>query len=68
MLYRILSLDGGGQLEMTSTLLIMEIEKRRPGFLARTDMIAGTSAGAMVALILATQDNPASLLPKTEEL
>lgn len=68
MLYRILSLDGGGQLEMTSTLLLMEIEKRRPGFLARTDMIAGTSAGAMVALILATQHDPASLLPKTEEL
>jgi hypothetical protein len=68
MLYRILSLDGGGQLEMTSTLLIQEIEKRRPGFLARTDMIAGTSAGAMVALILATQDDPAPLLPATEEL
>ena len=32
MLYRILSLDGGGQLEMTSTLLIQEIEKRRPVF------------------------------------
>jgi hypothetical protein len=68
MLYRILSLDGGGQLEMTSTLLLTEIEKRRPGFLARTDMIAGTSAGAMVGLILATQDNPAYLLPQAEEL
>lgn len=68
MLYRILSLDGGGQLEMTSTLLLTEIEKRRPGFLARTDMIAGTSAGAMVGLILATQDDPAYLLPQAEEL
>jgi hypothetical protein len=68
MLYRILSLDGGGQLEMTSTLLLEEIEKRRPGFLARTDMFAGTSAGAMVSLILATQDDPAALLPKATEL
>lgn len=68
MLYRILSLDGGGQLEMTSTLLLTEIEKRRPGFLARTDMIAGTSAGAMVGLMLATQDDPAYLLPQAEEL
>jgi hypothetical protein len=68
MLYRILSLDGGGQLEMTSTLLLIEIERRRPGFLANADMIAGTSAGAMVALILATQHDPAYLLPRTEEL
>src|SRR5260370_4178683 len=68
MRYRVLSLDGGGQLEMTSTLLMSEIEKQRPGFLARTDMIAGTSAGAMVALILATQDDPAHLLPQAEML
>jgi len=68
MRYRVLSLDGGGQLEMTSTLLMIEIEKQRPGFLARTDMIAGTSAGAMVALILATQDDPANLLPQAEVL
>ncbi|HYL99043.1 MAG TPA: patatin-like phospholipase family protein [Blastocatellia bacterium] len=66
--YRILTLDGGGQLEMTSTLLLGEIEKKRPGFLAKTNLIAGTSAGAMVGLILATRDNPADLLPATDKL
>lgn len=65
---RVLSLDGGGQLEMTSALLLQEIEARRPGFLANTDVFAGTSAGAMVSLILATHDNPAYLLPETEQL
>lgn len=67
-MYRILSLDGGGQLELTSTLLLQEIEMRRPGFLANTDILAGTSAGGMVALILATEADPARLLPETDEL
>ena len=45
-MYNILTLDGGGQLELTSTLMLEEIEMRRPGFLKKTDIIAGTSAGA----------------------
>jgi uncharacterized protein len=65
---RVLSLDGGGQLEMTSALLLQEIEMRRPGFLKCTDVFAGTSAGAFVSLILATRDDPAPLLPETETL
>jgi predicted acylesterase/phospholipase RssA len=65
---RVLSLDGGGQLEMTSTLLLQEIEMRRPGFLRKVDVLAGTSAGGFVSLILATEDDPASLLGETERL
>jgi hypothetical protein len=40
-MYNILTLDGGGQLELTSTLMLEEIEMRRPGFLKKTDIIAG---------------------------
>lgn len=65
---RIISLDGGGQLELTSSLLLQEIEAARPGFLARTQILAGTSAGAMAALVLASRDDPAELLPKLSDL
>lgn len=64
----ILTLDGGGQLELTSTLMLEELEMRRPGFLKKVDLIAGTSAGGMVALILATEDDAAALLPQLDEL
>ena len=67
-MYNILTLDGGGQLELTSTLMLEEIEMRRPGFLKKTDIIAGTSAGAMLGLILATEDDSAQLLPVMTEL
>lgn len=63
-MHNILTLDGGGQLELTSTLMLEEIEMRRPGFLSKADIIAGTSAGAMLALILATEDDAAVLLPE----
>jgi hypothetical protein len=62
-LYRILSLDGGGQLELTSCLLLSAIERQRPGFLAKTQMFAGTSAGAMAGMVFASVDDPAQKLP-----
>jgi uncharacterized protein len=67
-LTRIVSLDGGGQLELTSSLLLAEIEKRRPGFLARTQVFAGTSAGAMAALVLASRDDPSDKLAALSKL
>jgi hypothetical protein len=61
---RVLTFDGGGQLELSATLLVQEIERQSPGFLKNTDMLAGTSSGGMFALMLASRPDPASVLPQ----
>jgi uncharacterized protein len=53
-LYRVLSLDGGGRRGLLSVLFLERLERARPGLLARTTLFAGTSAGGVSALILAS--------------
>lgn len=55
---RILSIDGGGMPVLMSLLLLRRIERARPGFLAAVDLFAGTSAGAISAIILASDKDP----------
>lgn len=57
--YNILSIDGGGVNVLMSLLLLHRIEATRPGFLAASDLFAGTSAGGISAMILAAEDDPA---------
>jgi uncharacterized protein len=52
-IYKILALDGGNGGYLTVKLL-EKIESLRPGFLDSVDILAGTSAGAINAGILAT--------------
>ncbi|PTL83588.1 patatin-like phospholipase family protein [Vitiosangium sp. GDMCC 1.1324] len=51
--YRILSLDGGGLRTLVSLGILRRIERERPGFLDEVQLVAGTSSGALSALILA---------------
>jgi patatin-like phospholipase/acyl hydrolase len=55
MAYRILSLDGGGIRGLISTIVLMRLsrEKGLEGWLERTQLLAGTSTGALIALALA---------------
>jgi len=49
-MYRILTFDGGGIRGMFSLTLIDRIERERPGWIDRADLIAGTSIGGIIAL------------------
>lgn len=57
--YRILSLDGGGVRGVLSAALLERLEAAQTGFLARTDLFAGVSAGGILALGLAAGFSPA---------
>jgi len=56
--YRILTMDGGGVLSLLSLVLLRRIENARPGFLASVQMVSGTSAGGINALLIAGNENP----------
>lgn len=62
--YNILSIDGGGVNVLMSLLLLRRIEAARPGFLAASDLFAGTSAGGISAMIVAAEDDPATGLDR----
>jgi uncharacterized protein len=53
--FRILSLDGGGIRGLISAILLIRLnrEKGLEGWLERADLLAGTSTGALIALLLA---------------
>src|SRR3974377_1754958 len=63
--FRILALDGGPA-ALLETLLLSSLEAPAHGFLENVDLIAGTSAGAITGLMLATRENPAHMLPVAE--
>jgi len=65
--YNIISIDGGPA-GLLPVLALQEIEKAVPGFLARSNLFAGTSSGAMTSLLLAIEDDPATQLPKAAYL
>lgn len=50
--YRILSLDGGGIRGLATVIMLQRLEQAAPGWLERTDLIAGTSTGGIIALAL----------------
>lgn len=51
--YRILSLDGGGIRGLLTTVLLERLVGEAPGWLEKTDLIAGTSTGGIIAIGLA---------------
>lgn len=57
---RLLSMDGGGIYGLATALMLKELCKRNPDFLSARDvwMFAGTSAGALNSLLLASQRIP----------
>jgi hypothetical protein len=55
MAYCILSCDGGGIRGLLPALLIQKIATDVPGFLTKVDLFAGTSAGGLVSLGLASR-------------
>jgi patatin-like phospholipase/acyl hydrolase len=59
--YRILSLDGGGIKGLLSATLLTRLLERRPTLIERTDLIAGTSTGGILALGLAVGLAPEAL-------
>lgn len=59
--YRILALDGGGMKGLFTAVLLDRLVARKPDFLERTDLIAGTSTGGILALGLAAGKSPADL-------
>lgn len=52
MTYKILSLDGGGIRGILSARLMARLSEKAPGWTKRSDMIAGTSTGGILALAL----------------
>lgn len=51
--YRILSFDGGGIRGIVSLVLLQRIQAQFPELVSRSDLIAGTSTGGIIALGLA---------------
>ena len=59
--YRIVTFDGGGVRGVLTTTLLERLEARVPGWLDKADLIAGTSAGGLIALGLAVGLSPARI-------
>lgn len=56
--YRILCLDGGGVKGALTTVILKRICQHHPNFLKEVDFICGTSAGGLLALLLASGYSP----------
>jgi len=57
--FRILCLDGGGVRGVLNLGIMKRIVERNPNFMDQVDLIAGTSAGGILSLLLATGYSPA---------
>ena len=58
--FRILSLDGGGIRGVLTTVILARIEKEFPHFIEKhVDLIAGSSTGGLIGLLLAAGYTPA---------
>ena len=60
--YRIMSLDGGGIRGVLSARLLERLEAKVPGFLAKTELFAGTSTGSILACGFALGLNPTQMV------
>lgn len=59
--YRVLSMDGGGIFGLSMNILLEKLIQKSDSFLTEDEplsMLAGTSAGAIMSLIMAKYDNP----------
>ena len=56
--YRILSLDGGGIRGLLASRLLERLSAKRPGWMDSTDLLAGTSTGAILAAAVAAGLEP----------
>jgi hypothetical protein len=56
--YRILCLDGGGVRGALTVALLSRILKHDPSFLDQVDMVAGTSAGGILSLLISAGYKP----------
>jgi patatin-like phospholipase/acyl hydrolase len=56
--YRVLSLDGGGVRGIVSATIVMRLTKEFPTLLDSIDLIAGTSTGGLLCLLLAGGYSP----------
>ncbi|MCZ6874802.1 MAG: patatin-like phospholipase family protein, partial [bacterium] len=56
--FTIVSMDGGGVAGLVTNRLLQRIGANMPDYLDDVGMLAGTSAGAINALIMAQHDNP----------
>lgn len=59
MIYRVLSMDGGGIRGILTAVLLERLDEAHPGFLQKVDLFAGTSTGGLLALSLAAGRTPA---------
>jgi predicted acylesterase/phospholipase RssA len=57
----------GGPAGLLEVLLLQELEEKNPGFLKSTKLFAGTSAGSITALVLASVEDGATKLAALEE-
>jgi len=62
MIYRILSLDGGGIRGVLTAQLLCRIDQEDPGFLKSIDLFAGTSTGSIIASALAMELSPQDIV------
>jgi len=58
---RILTFDGGGVRGAFSARLIERVEQERPGFVDSVELLAGTSVGSFLALLLAKGLKPSEI-------
>jgi patatin-like phospholipase/acyl hydrolase len=68
MAYRILSLDGGGIRGTLTIRLIEHLTEKYPDFIDNVDLIAGTSTGGILALLLASGQPPKHVREMYQEL
>jgi patatin-like phospholipase/acyl hydrolase len=62
MTYRIMTFDGGGVRGVYTAVLLQRLADQVPGLLERTELLAGTSTGGIIALGLASGRTPAELV------
>jgi len=62
--FRVLAMDGGGIYGLFTVLMLKELCKQNPNFLKGddVDLFAGTSAGGLIALALASAQNPRDII------
>jgi patatin-like phospholipase/acyl hydrolase len=60
--YRILSMDGGGIRGLFTSVLLDRISAQFPALLPKVDLIAGTSTGGIIAILLAAGKPPSEVI------